>query len=362
MKAITTTAGLQLPEVPDLHDAALAQAVQQRLDHLTKPQGALGRLEELALQVAQVQGSTHPQWSAPQLLVCAADHGIAAQGVSAYPAEVTAQMVLNMLAGGAAVSVLSRQHGLALTIADCGVAQDLPPQRGLHIAKACRGTADSSSGPAMTQAECEAAIANGVAIVQALPGNVLLLGEMGIANTSAASLLMCRLTGLPLAACVGRGTGLSDVALAHKTAVLQRALDRHAAVQGALPLLAALGGAEIATLVGAVLQAAAQRRVVLVDGFITTAAVAIAAALSPYVLQRCVFAHGSAEAGHGAWLRRLGVRPLLDLGLRLGEGSGAALAWPLLASALALLDGMASFAAAGVATRSADSARPDDAA
>lgn len=343
---------IQLPAMESLHDEALAAKVKQRLDQLTKPQGALGRLEALALQVALVQGTTHPQWQAPQLLVFAADHGIAAQGVSAYPSEVTAQMVLNMLAGGAAVSVLARQHGLALTVVDCGVAHHFTPQPGLHIAKVCEGAADSSSSAALSNAQCEAALANGMQLVKKLPGNALLLGEMGIANTSAAALLMARLTGLPLAECVGRGTGLSDAGLAHKTAVLQRALQRHVHVQGALPLLAALGGAEIATMVGAVLQAAHERRVVVVDGFITTAAVAVAAALRPAVLQRCVFAHGSAEAGHGRWLQVLGVQPLLNLGLRLGEGSGAALAWPLLVSALQLLAQMASFSSAGVAERS----------
>lgn len=343
---------ITLPAIEPLQDDALAAQVQQRLDQLTKPQGALGRLEALALQVALVQGCTHPQWLAPQLVVFAADHGIAAQGVSAYPTEVTAQMVLNMLAGGAAVSVLARQHGLALTVVDCGVEHRFTPQAGLRIDKVCQGTADSSVGPAMGEAQCAGAIRHGRQLVQELPGNVLLLGEMGIGNTSSAALLMSRLTGLPLAECVGRGTGLDDVGLAHKTAVLQRALQRHADVQGLLPMLAALGGAEIATMVGAVLQAAHERRVVVVDGFITTAAVAVAAALAPAVLQRCVFAHGSAEAGHGRWLQALGVQPLLNLGLRLGEGSGAALAWPLLETALKLLDEMASFASAGVAERS----------
>ena len=356
---------ITFPTIEDLQDEALAATVQQRLDQLTKPQGALGRLEALALQVALVQGTTHPQWRAPQLVVFAADHGIAAQGVSAYPQAVTAQMVLNMLAGGAAVSVLARQHGLALTVVDCGVAQDFAPQPGLHIAKTCPGTADSSSTAAMSGEQCAAAIAHGRRLVQGLPGNVLLLGEMGIANTSAAALLMCRLTGLPLAACVGRGTGLDDAGLAHKTAVLQRALQRHADVHTPLALLAALGGAEIATMAGAVLQAAHERRVVVVDGFITTAAVAVAAALAgpsgSALLQRCVFAHGSAEAGHGRWLQALGVQPLLSLGLRLGEGSGAALAWPLLVSALQLLGQMASFASAGVAERSDGAGRGDEA-
>jgi len=343
-------------EMPQQDAPGLAAQVQRRLDQLTKPQGALGRLEALALQVALVQGTARPAWQAPQLVVFAADHGIAAQGVSAYPAAVTAQMVHNMLAGGAAVSVLARQHSLALTVMDCGVAQDFSPQPGLHIAKVCHGTADSSQGPAMTTAQCQQALDNGRALVRSLPGNALLLGEMGIANTSAAALLMCRLTGLPLADCVGRGTGLDDAGLARKTAVLQRALRQHADVQGAMRLLAALGGAEIATMTGAVLQAAAERRVVVVDGFISTAAVALAvalasaSALSPAVLPCCVFAHGGAEAGHGRWLQALGVQPLLQLELRLGEGSGAALAWPLLVSALRLLDEMASFESAAVST------------
>jgi len=331
----------------------LAARVQHRIDHKTKPLGALGRLEALALQLALIQDTDEPRLEAPQLVVFAADHGIAAQGVSAYPQAVTAQMVLNMLAGGAAVSVLARQHGLALTVVDCGVAHDFAPQPGLLIAKVCHGSADSSTGPALTAAQCEQALAQGRALLQRLPGNVLLLGEMGIANTSAAALLMARLTGLPLAHCVGRGTGLDDAGLAHKTAVLQRALDRHGDVQAPRALLAALGGAEIATMVGAVLQAASERRVIVVDGFITTAAVAVAAALEPAVLPACVFAHGSAENGHARWLQALGATPLLDLGLRLGEGSGAALAWPLLQSAALLLAEMASFEAAGVSERAA---------
>lgn len=347
---------MSLPTVAPLNDPALAQRLQARLDAKTKPLGALGRLETLALQIGCVLGTESPRLQQPQLLVCAADHGLAAQGVSAYPSDVTWQMVENFLAGGAAVSVLARQHGIALTVADCGVAHALAPRPGLVITKdsaSARGTADSSQGPAMSSAQCAHALAQGQTLVRGLPGNVLLLGEMGIGNTSAASLLMARLTGLPLAQCVGRGTGLDDAGLARKLRVLQQVLDRHADARGPLDALAALGGLEIATLVGAVLQAAAERRVVLVDGFITTAAVAVAAALQPAVLQRCVFAHASAETGHARWLQQLGVQPLLDLGLRLGEGSGAALAWPLLASACRLLAEMASFVSAGVSQRSA---------
>ena len=332
-------------------DSALAARVQHRIDHKTKPLGALGRIEALALQMALVLGDEAPRLQQPQLVVFAADHGIAAQGVSAYPQAVTLQMVANMLAGGAAVSVLARQHGLALTVVDCGVAASIAPQPGLHIAKVAAGSADSSLGPAMSSAQCEAAMAHGRTLVQNLPGNVLLLGEMGIGNSSAAALLMARLTGLPMAACAGRGTGLDDAGLAHKLSVLSRTLAMHSAAAAPLQALAAMGGLEIATMAGAVLQAVAERRLVVVDGFITTAAVALAAALQPAVLRCCVFAHGSAENGHAAWLTHLGVQPLLDLGLRLGEGSGAALAWPLLKSAELLLAEMASFSSAGVSTR-----------
>ena len=343
-----------MPPLPeDLHDDRLAARVRHRLDRKTKPPGALGRIEALTLQLALIQGVDAPRLLAPQLVVFAADHGIAAQGVSAYPPEVTAQMVLNMLAGGAAVSVLARQHGLALTVVDCGVRAELAAQPGLHIAKVAAGSADASERPAMTAGECAAALDHGARLLASLPGNVLLLGEMGIGNTSAAALLMARLTGLPIERCAGRGTGLDDAGYARKLGVLRRALDLHAGACRPLDALAALGGLEIATMTGAVLQAAGERRVILVDGFITTAAVAAAAALAPAVLQRCVFAHCSAEGGHARWLRRLGVAPLLDLQLRLGEGSGAALAWPLLRSAELLLAEMASFDSAGVSGRAA---------
>jgi nicotinate-nucleotide--dimethylbenzimidazole phosphoribosyltransferase len=338
--------------IVDTQDAALLARMQHRIDHKTKPLGALGRIEALALQMALVQGTDAPQLLAPQLVVFAADHGIAAQGVSAYPPAVTVQMVTNMLAGGAAVSVLARQHGLNLSVVDCGVAEDIAPQAGLLIAKVRVGTADSSQAPAMSTAECAAALSLGATLLRSLPGNVLLLGEMGIANTSAAALLMAQLTGLPIEDCAGRGTGLDDAGLRHKVGVLKRVLQRHAQAREPLAALAAVGGLEIATMAGAVLQAAAERRLIVVDGFITTAAVALAAALQPLVLQRCVFAHGSAENGHARWLQVLGVRPLLDLGLRLGEGSGAALAWPLLKSAELLMAQMASFEAAGVSQRS----------
>ncbi|MFN4361154.1 MAG: nicotinate-nucleotide--dimethylbenzimidazole phosphoribosyltransferase [Hylemonella sp.] len=342
-----------LPSIPELRDAALAQRLQHKLDQKTKPLGSLGRLEELAVKLGLILGSETPELRAPQMLVCAGDHGLAARGVSAFPSDVTWQMVENFLAGGACVSVLARQHGIALTVADCGVRHDFAPRPGLLDVKVAPGTADALSGPAMTVAQCEEALSNGLRIVQNLPGNALLLGEMGIGNTSAASLLLARLASLDIADCTGAGTGLDAEAVIRKTAVLREVLLKHPAARTPLEALAAFGGFEIATLAGAVLQAASERRVIVVDGFIASAAVLVAARLAPAVLQRCVFAHRSGERGHALLLAQLQARPLLDLGLRLGEGSGAALAWPLLVSACAVLREMASFESAGVSEKSA---------
>lgn len=340
-----------IPAIPSLHDDALAAALRHRIDRKTKPLGSLGRLESLMLRLGLILGTEQPRLVDPQLMVFAADHGLAAHGVSAYPPDVTWQMVENFLAGGAAVSVLARQHGLQLSIVDAGVRHVFEPRPGLLIAKIGMGSRDMLDGPAMTMDECATAIAAGKTLLQKRPGNVLLLGEMGIGNTSSAALLLSRLGGHALAACVGRGTGLDDAQLRHKLEVLTRALDKHPRATEPLAALAALGGLEIAMMVGAVLQAAQERRVIVVDGFITGAAVLVASALQPAVLERCVFAHRSNEQGHRLMLDTLQAEPLLDLGLRLGEGSGAALAWPLLASACRLLDEMASFDSAGVSDK-----------
>ena len=370
----------QLPHVPDIDDPALTAELRHRIGRKTVPQGALGRVAWLTERLGAILGSTEPRLQAPQLVVFAADHGIAARGVSAYPSDVTWQMVGNFLAGGAAVSVLARQHGIALTVVDCGVRHDfdhpaagpLPRQGaapsggsaaceaaqrggqvapGLLIRKIAPGTQDCSTGPAMSAAQCAQALANGAELVKALPGNALLLGEMGIGNTSAASLLTARLGGLDVAEVTGAGTGLDAEGIARKTAVLREALAANAGATGPLAALAALGGFEIATMVGSVLQAASERRVVVVDGFIASAAVLVASRIAPPVLQRCVFAHRSGERGHARMLQLLGAEPLVDLGLRVGEGSGAALAWPLLVSACAILNEMASFESAGVSDK-----------
>jgi nicotinate-nucleotide--dimethylbenzimidazole phosphoribosyltransferase len=342
---------MPMPPLDDLAHAGLTQRLQHKLDHKTKPLGSLGRLEGLAQQLGLILGSETPELREPQLVVFAADHGLAARGVSAYPSDVTWQMVENFLAGGAAVSVLARQHGISLTVVDCGVRHDFAPRPGLRSHKIAAGTADASAGPAMTAAQCAQALAHGQALVKDLPGNALLLGEMGIGNTSAAALLLSRLAGLEIADCTGAGTGLDAPAIERKTSVLREVLLRHEGVSAPLEVLAAMGGFEIATMVGAVLQAAADRRVIVVDGFIASAAVLVAAKLDPRVLQRCVFAHRSGERGHALMLAHLQAHPLLDLGLRLGEGSGAVLAWPLLVSACAILREMASFESAGVSQK-----------
>jgi nicotinate-nucleotide--dimethylbenzimidazole phosphoribosyltransferase len=331
-------------------DPALRARLQALIDGKTKPIGALGRIEALALQIGMILRSTQPVLREPQLVVFAADHGMAAQGVSAYPQAVTRQMVANMVAGGAAVNVFARQMGLALTLVDAGIADDPGPLPGVVSRRIGPGTRDASMEPAMTAAQCRDALQAGREIVTALPGNALLPGEMGIANTSAASLLLVRLGGVVLEAAVGRGTGLDDAGLQHKTAVLARTLQRHATASSAFDILAAMGGFEIAMMAGAMIEAAQQRRVIVVDGFVVGSALLAAEALAPGVRECAVYAHRGAEAGHAAMLAVLQAQPLLDLGLRLGEGSGAALAWPLVQAAAHMLCEMASFESAGVST------------
>lgn len=327
---------------------AFAARVQGALDGKTKPPGALGRIEALAAQIATVQQSLSPRMEGCTLLLFAADHGVAAEGVSAYPQAVTREMLRNFIAGGAAANVFAATAGVTLQVVDAGVAGPPLTAPGLVSRRIGPGTANLRHRPAMTPAQAAAALAAGADLARAAAGEALACGEMGIANTSAAALLAHRLTGLPLEVLTGRGTGLDDAGLAHKRAVLAAASAR---VPGALApdaTLAEFGGFEIAMMAGAIEAAAGQGRIVLVDGFIATAAAALALARAPEIRPALVFAHRSAEAGHGALLDRLGAVPLLDLGLRLGEGTGALLAWPLLRAAAAMLRDMASFADAGV--------------
>ncbi len=337
-----------MANITDLQNATLSARLQHIIDFKTKPQGSLGQLEALALQLGLIQQSERPQLQQPQMVVFAGDHGLAARGVSAFPSDVTWQMVENFLSGGAAVSVLARQHGLALTVVDAGVARDIAPRAGLQIRKVAAGTQDASQGPAMSPEQCQQALAHGAEVLRGLPGNAVLFGEMGIGNTSSAALIMARLTGLPLSQCVGRGTGLDDAGLQRKLGVLEEALKANEHAREPLAVLAAFGGFEVAQMCGAMLEAASQNRVIVVDGFIASSALLVAQALQPLVLQRCVFAHQSSECGHARMLSHMGVQALLQLELRLGEGSGAALAWPLLESACRILAEMASFESAGV--------------
>jgi nicotinate-nucleotide--dimethylbenzimidazole phosphoribosyltransferase len=336
-------------------DRALTSPLQHKIEQKTKPPGSLGRLEQLALQLGLIQRTVAPRLRRPHILVCAGDHGAARAGVSAYPQEVTWQMVENFLAGGAAINVLARQAGLSLIVADAGVNHVFGPRDGLLDAKVAPGTANYLEGAAMSAQQCSTAMQRGAAVARDLAAtgcNVLGLGEMGIGNTAAASLLTHCLTALPLSACVGRGTGLDDAGLVRKRELLARALANwQERDEEPLHVLARFGGFEIAMLTGALLAAAEAGMILLIDGFIVTSALLVAHRIQPAVRDYCVFAHRSEEAGHRGQLEYLKAEPLLDLGLRLGEGTGAALAYPLVRAACAFLDEMASFESAGVSNR-----------
>lgn len=358
---------MHLPTIASTANPSLQASLRHQIDHKTKPLGALGQIEILALQLGLIQQSGRIELRQPQVVVFAADHGLADEGVSAYPQAVTVQMVLNMLQGGAAVNVLARQHGFGMTVVDAGVAAPIPalpasatsPTSGhdsrtrLLSHRMGPGTRNMAHGPAMTEAQALATLQQGMAVVRGLPGNVVAFGEMGIGNTSSASLLLAALSDVPLEAVVGRGTGLSDDQLTRKQRVLHNVAQLHAAARTPLAALAAVGGFEIAMMAGAMLQAASERRVVLVDGFIAGAASLVARGLNPHCADYMVYTHRSAEAGHRLMLNQLQAQPLLDLGMRLGEGSGALVAWPLVQSAALLMNEMASFESAGVSQASA---------
>jgi nicotinate-nucleotide--dimethylbenzimidazole phosphoribosyltransferase len=343
---------MQKFHIESTSNETLQAALTRQINQKTKPLGALGRLETLALQLGLIQNTERPVLQQQTMLVFAGDHGIVAEGVSPYPQAVTAQMVLNFLNGGAAINVFARQHGFQLHVIDSGVNAVFDPHPLLIDAKLGMGTLSFLHHPAMTPEECTQAITRGAAIARdaiAQGCNVLALGEMGIGNTSSASCLMSVLCGLPLHQCVGRGTGLNDKGLDHKLSVLTTALQtHHVDAKDPLQVLSVFGGFEIAMMTGALLAAAEARVTLLIDGFIATSALLVAAKLYPQVLDYCVFAHCSDENGHGKMLEHLNVQPLLHLSLRLGEGTGAVLAYPLLQSAVAFLNEMASFESAGV--------------
>lgn len=350
-----TSPSTGLPFVEPL-DQSLRDRLQHLIDTRTKPPGSLGRLETLARQIGMVQRTTQPSVTRPALIIFAGDHGIAHEGVSPYPQAVTAQMVANFLAGGAAVNAFSGVADLALEVVNAGVAEPLDTSPNLVDIPVARGTRNFAHEPAMTRDEALEAMRAGASRVRhhaALGTNVIGFGEMGIANTSSAACLMSRLCGVSIDECVGRGTGLDNAGLAKKRNVLAAALERHPVSGDPLDVLATFGGFEIAMMAGAFLAAAEAHMVILVDGFIATAALVVADAIAPDVREYCVFAHASNEAGHRRMLDHFGARPLLALDMRLGEGTGAALAVPLLRAAVAFLNEMASFESAGVSDRDA---------
>jgi nicotinate-nucleotide--dimethylbenzimidazole phosphoribosyltransferase len=349
-------------------DAAAMAAARARQAQLTKPAGSLGRLEALSVQLAGIAGRPLPSVARKAVLTLAADHGVAVEGVSLYPQAVTRQMVANFVRGGAAINALARAAGARVVVADVGVAADLtemagevagvpPPARGdvrFVGAKLARGTANLAAAPAMPRDLAVRAIETGIDLVadEHTRGlDTVALGDMGIGNTTAASCVVAALTGAAVEAVTGRGTGLDDAQLAHKRVVVARALAAHAPDPAdPLGVLAKVGGLEIAGLAGVALGAAARRVAVVLDGFIAGTAALVAARLAPAAVPYMIAAHRSVEPGHRVVLEQLRLEPLLDLELRLGEGTGAALAFPLLDAACRVLAEMATFASAGVAT------------
>ncbi|MEM9500682.1 MAG: nicotinate-nucleotide--dimethylbenzimidazole phosphoribosyltransferase [Pseudomonadota bacterium] len=321
------------------------------LDQKTKPIGSLGQLEDVAVRVASVTGETKSERLSVSLTIFAADHGIAAEGVSAFPQEVTGQMVANFLAKGAAANAIADELAIPVSVVDCGVKQPPTDTSELIDMRLGSGTANSACGPAMPQELAARAISQGQSYGQSLSSNIACFGEMGIANTSSAALLAHKLSGMPIAQLVGRGTGLDDAGLQHKRAVLECAAARTGNLEP-MEALAAVGGFEIGTMAGAMIGAASSRKVVVVDGFIATAASALARTLEPECEASMIYAHRSAEHGHRTLLEWLKVKPLLDLKMRLGEGTGALLAAPIIRASVSLF-GMASFTDAGVSGRSA---------
>jgi nicotinate-nucleotide--dimethylbenzimidazole phosphoribosyltransferase len=353
--------------IAPLDDAAMAAAGRQ-VDQLTKPSGSLGRLEELLFTVAGITGRAAAPVARRHIVVMAGDHGVVSQGVSAYPAEVTPQMVANFMAGGAAINAFAEACGAALTVVDVGLRLPIPDvpdalgargrSRGGRLVRARvgDGTADITAGPAMSRADAIRALGVGMDVVRDLrsaPGlDVLAVGEMGIGNTTSASAIVAALTGEPADRVTGRGTGVDDVAFARKVDAVARAVAVNRPDPGdPIGVLAAVGGYEIAGLVGLILAAAAERVPVVLDGFITGAAALVAAAFAPRVRQRLIASHLSPEPGHRIVLERLELRPYLDLEMRLGEGTGAALVLGLLATAALARDQMATFGQAEVSGR-----------
>lgn len=337
---------------PDKEAVARAQA---RQDQLTKPRGSLGRLEELSVKVAGITGKELPHIERKAIVIIASDHGVVAEGVSAYPREVTAQMVHNFLRGGAAINVLARHIGARMVVVDMGIAAELEPHLSLVSRKIALGTHNMAKGPAMSKEQALQAVESGIEVINeevARGLDIVGVGDMGIGNTTPSSAICAAITGESVGRVTGKGTGVSDEQLALKVKVIETALALNRPDPGdAIDVLSKVGGFEIGGIAGVILGAAARRLPVVIDGFIAGAAALIATGLCPRVKDYLIAAHVSAEVGHRAILDYLGLRPLLDLGMRLGEGTGAALAIPIVEAAVKALAGMATFADAGVSEK-----------
>lgn len=333
-------------------DRQVYQLAQQRQNNLTKPPGSLGRLETLSMQIAAITGLVRPEIRDKAIITCAGDHGVVAQGVSAYPQQVTQQMVINILGGGAAISVLARHCGARVLVLDAGVAGDIEPQPGFINRKIAYGTADMTQGPAMSLDQATRAIEAGIMAVQdelARGLSIVATGEMGIGNTTPSSAIVACMTGKPVAEVTGRGTGINDSQLAHKIDVIQQALDiNRPNPNDGLDVLQKVGGFEIGAIAGVILGAASNRIPVVIDGFISTAGALVAGAISPLSIEYMIAAHVSVERGHQAALAHLNLAPCLDFDLRLGEGTGAALVISVVEAACKILNEMATFSSAGV--------------
>lgn len=335
-------------------DEAAMQAARARQDDLTKPRGSLGQIEDISVKIAGITGEVRPKLTHKVVTTMAGDHGVVAEGVSAYPSEVTPQMVMNFVFGGAAINVLSQHVGARVIIVDMGVASELDHPAVVNK-KIALGTKNIAQGPAMTRAQAIQAIEAGAAVVEAELEkglDILATGDMGIGNTTPSAAIAAAITGRSVQEIAGRGTGVDDAGLQRKITAIQKALDvNHPNAEDGLDILAKVGGFEIGGLAGAILAAAAHRKPILIDGFISTAAAMVAVSLAPQTRHYLIAAHRSQELGHQIMLEWLGLEPLLDLGLRLGEGTGAALAISLVEAACKILDEMATFSEAGVSDK-----------
>lgn len=345
---------MNIPEIEAIENAELGQQLDAAINNKTKPLGSLGALEFLVRQIGLIQRNTRPVLKNPTIMVFAADHGVVAENISAYPQSVTWQMVENFLAGGAAINVFAHQNNCAIQVIDAGVNHSFAPRDMLLDRKVGFGTRNFAVEAAMTVDQCHTALKRGMDLVDGMDGNVIGFGEMGIGNTTAAAALMHKLSGIPVEECVGAGTGLTSEGILHKQRVIEKAVKHHRDVTTPLDILATFGGFEIAMMVGAMLRAAQLRKILLIDGFIVTSAAMVAIRLQPALRDYCVFSHCSDENGHWRMLRFLEARPLLQLGLRLGEGTGCALAMPILHAAVNFLAQMATFQSASVSEKLED--------